>query len=140
MATKYIFLMKLRRVIFKARRRQSGVSLVELTFIIIFLGVAPASTITMVSTGVTQRIDSESLSLASMLAEQKLEEIRGDKNGRGYFYLTSQNYATEANAGGYSGYTRATNITTYQNYKKVEVVVSKENVPSVTLVTFFTNY
>lgn len=140
MAMKYISLTKLRRVIFSQGAGQRGVSLVELIFVIIFLGVAMTSTLTMVSTGVTQSMDIESMSLASMLAEQKLEAIRGDKNGRGYFYLTSQNYVTEANAGGYSGYTRSTNVTTYGNYKKVEVTVSKENIPSVTLVTFFTNY
>ncbi len=140
MATISIFLMRLNHAIFKICKCQRGVSLVELIFVIIFLGIALASTLTMVSTSVTQSMDSETLSLASMLAEQKMEEIRGDKNGRGYFYITSQNYENEANAGGYSGFTRSTTVTTYQNYKKVEVVVAKENIPSVMLVTYLTNY
>ncbi|KAA3618077.1 MAG: type II secretion system protein [Calditrichaeota bacterium] len=140
MAIPFTFLTKLNHAIFRQFTGQRGFSLIELIFVIIFLGIALATTLTMVSTGVTQSMDSETLSLSSTLAEQKLEEIRGDKNGRGYFYITSQNYVTESNAGGYSGFTRTTTVTTYQNYKKIEVVVSKEDIPSVELVTFLTNY
>ncbi len=140
MAAKFIYLMKLNLAIFKKLSRQRGFSLIELIFVILFLGIALSTTLSMISTSVTQSMDSESLSFSNTLAEQKMEEIRGDKNGRGYFYITNPNYQSESNAAGYSGYTRSTMITTYSTYKKVEVTVSKEDVPSVTLVTFLTNY
>ncbi|MCA9730962.1 hypothetical protein KC799_02460 [candidate division KSB1 bacterium] len=140
MAAKFTFLTRLNREIFKGNQNQSGFSLIELIFVTIFLGIALTATLSMVSTGVTQSMDSEALSLATTLAEQKMEEIRGDKNGRGYFYITNENYLSESNAGGYSGYTRTTSITTYSTYKQVVVTVTKQNVPSMSLVTYLTNY
>ena len=132
--------MKLNREIFRAIKSQRGYSLIELVMVTVFLGVAIAATLTMMTTGISKSFDTENLSLASMLAEQKLEEIRGDKNGRGYFYITNENYLSESNAGGYSGYTRTTSITTYSTYKQVVVTVTKQNVPSMSLVTYLTNY
>lgn len=140
MVVKFIYSMKSNREISSLEQNEGGFSLVELIFVMLFLGIALATTLSMVSTGVTKSMDSESMSLATTLAEQKMEEIRGDKNGRGYFYVTNSNYDTETNAGGYAGFTRTTTITTYSSYKEITVSVAKEDMPTVTLVTFLTNY
>lgn len=140
MIKRFIYSMKLNREIFRTLKSQKGYSLIELVMVTVFLGVAIAATLTMMTAGISKSFDTENLSLASMLAEQKLEEIRGDKNGRGYHFVDNESYVTESNAGGYSGYTRTVLITTYQTYKEISVTVSHSNQPSFTLVTQLTNY
>ncbi len=132
--------MKSGRAIFKVLTNQRGNSLLELIMVIIFLGVAFVTTLGMMSTGITKSVKIEQLTRALMLAEQKMEEVRGDKSTRGYSWITENNYPVENNPGGYSGFKRTVNVISYSTYKQVQVVVEHDELPKVELYTHIANF
>lgn len=137
---KFVSSMKSSRGIFSAFASERGFTLIELIMVIIFLSVAFVATLGMMSTGIEESVDTEILTKAITLAEQKMEVILGDKNGLGYQYLENANYNDEQNVGGYSGFTRTVQITTYSTYKEVVVKVKHNGIKDVVLTTQMTNY
>lgn len=121
-------------------RGQRGFTLVETIMVIIFLGVAFIAVLQVMSSSVSHSVDTELLTRATALAEEKMEKIVGDKNGRGYAYLVNSNYPTEANAGGNHGFTRSVSIVEYSTYKSIQVSVAHTGIQPVRLVSFVTNY
>jgi len=119
---------------------ESGLSFVELIVVIVFISIALASLLNVFSVSLTSSVGSEHLSLSVQLAEYKMEQVRSDKASFGYNYLRASNYPTENSPENYSGYTRSVLITTYSDYKKVEVSITKEGINDVSLVALFTNY
>lgn len=132
--------MKWNREISDDRTGEAGFSLIELIMVIIFISVAFVSTMSMMSTGIEKSVDSEVLTRATMLAEEKLEQIRGHKNTEGYYYLKNENYPQETNAGGNQGYTRIVQISNFANYKEVKVIVKHPAIQDVVVVTHLANY
>ncbi len=132
--------MKSGREIFRSLGNQRGNSLLELIMVIIFLGVAFVTTLGMMSTGITKSVKIELLTRAMMLAEQKMEEVRGDKSTRGYSWVKESNYPVESNPGGYEGFTRSVKVTSYSTYKEVQVIVQHDDLPTVTLHTHIANF
>lgn len=132
--------MKSSRGIFKSLGCERGFSLIELVMVIIFLGVAFVATMGMMTSGVEKSVDTEVLTRAIMLAEQKMEEVRSDKNTLGYQYLIMQNYPDETNAGGSQGYSREIRFEDFANYKQVTVTVHHASIADVKLVAYLANY
>jgi len=132
--------MKWSREIFESPKNQEGFSLIELIMVIIFISVAFVATMSMMSSGIEKSVESEALTRATMLAEEKMEQIRGDKNTEGYHYLKNENYPQETNAGGNQGYTRIVQISNYATYKEIKVIVKHASIQDVVLVTHLTNY
>ncbi len=129
-------------VLFKVNllKPQTGFTLTELLITVVFVGVALVGLLNTYNVGLRSASDSESISMATQIAEKKMEIIKSDKAAFGYSYLISNNYPQEENPDNYSGYTRRVIITTFANYKKTKVVVSHNSFPDVSLVTIFTNY
>ena len=120
--------------------QQAGYSLVELIMVIIFIGVAFVATMGMMSGSMQKSAQSEVLTQAIFLAEQKMEAIRGDKNSLGYHYLVNDNYPPEQDADGYVGYTRMVSIQDFGSYKEIKVTVTYPGIKPVTLITQMANY
>ncbi len=123
-----------------AFRREGGYSLIETIMVMVFLGVAFVAVLNVMSTSVSQSVDTELMTRAIALAEEKMEIVVGDKTSRGYGYLISSNYPVETNPNGQKGFTRTTAITTYSTYKSVQVVVVHSKIAPVRLLTYVTNY
>ncbi|MDQ7052038.1 MAG: hypothetical protein Q9P14_03750 [candidate division KSB1 bacterium] len=83
---------------------------------------------------------SETLTQAIFLAEQKMEAIRSDKNSLGYQHLIDENYPVEQEIDGYPGYTRTVTILDFGSYKEIKVTVTYPGFRPVTLITQMTNY
>ena len=122
------------------RRREAGFTMIEAIMTIIFLSVAVVTTLRVMSSSVNQSVDTELMTRAIALAEQRMEQVVGDKAGRGYNYLVNANYSTETNAGGNPGFTRTVSIITYSTYKSITVQVSRTGIQTVRLVSFVANY
>lgn len=124
----------------RAVRSERGYSLIETVMVMVFLGVAFVAALNVMSTGVSQSVDSELMTKAVALAEEKMEKIVGDKSSRGYGYLIAANYPVESNPNGMTGFTRTVTITTYSTYKSIRVVVSNSKIAPMRLTTLVTNY
>lgn len=124
----------------RAGRGQSGASLMEAIMVVVFLGVAFVAVLQVMSSSLEHSVDNEVRTRAIALAEEKMEQVVGDKNGRGYGYLVNANYPVESDASGNRGFSRSVAITDYSTRKLVEVVVTHANIPPVRLVTSVTNY
>jgi len=119
---------------------QGGYSMVELIMVIVFIGVAFVATIGMMTGSMQKSAQSETLTQAIFLAEQKMEAIRGDKNSLGYQYLIDENYPVEQEIDGYPGFTRTVTILDFGSYKEIKVTVTHPGFKPVTLITQMTNY
>jgi prepilin-type N-terminal cleavage/methylation domain-containing protein len=123
-----------------ARRCQRGYSLIETIMVMAFLGVAFVAILNVMSTGVSQSVDTELMTKAVTLAEEKMEKVVGDKTSRGYAYLIGANYPVENNPNSLTGFTRTVSITTYSTYKSIQVTVTHPKIAPLRLFTFVTNY
>ena len=119
---------------------QKGFSLTEMIVTVVFISVALIALLNTFNVGLRSAADSNSMSLSTQIAETKMERIKSDKASFGLSYLIHSNYLQEDNPDGCSGYTRTVTITNYENYKKIEVAVTHNSFPSITLVTLFSNY
>ncbi len=114
--------------------------MVELIVTLIFVGIALTALLGSFSTSVCKSTDSEALTLAVELAEAKLEQIQSDKSGRGYPYISEENYPEETDPDGYAGYVRKVSITPQTDYKEITVTVTHPNMEEVSLSTILANY
>ncbi|NOY77762.1 MAG: type II secretion system protein [Calditrichaeota bacterium] len=119
---------------------EAGLTLIELVMVIIFVSIALTALLNSFNVSITKSTDSESLTIAVQLAEEKLEEIRSDKDGRGYVYIVSDNYPQEVAPDGYANFTRTVSITDHTDYKTVSVTITHPDIPDVTLATILANY
>lgn len=130
----------LRPETFSRKERQSGFTLVELVFVIVFLSVAVLASMQLMSSSLSGSFHSEHLVVATDLASEKLEQIMADKNSRGYGYVAQSNYAFETNVNGNIGFDRGVTITDLGTSKQVQVTVYHPKLDDVTMVAFITNY
>ncbi len=114
--------------------------LIELVFIVVFLGVALVATMNLLSTGMTDSVKVELMATAVNLANSKLEAIMADKKSRGYGYIKEANYQDETSAEGHSGFNRFVSVTDHGTHKEVRVRVTHAKIPDVELVALLTNY
>ncbi|MFQ5706878.1 MAG: Tfp pilus assembly protein FimT/FimU [bacterium] len=124
----------------KAILNNRGYSLIEMVLVIIFLGVALISTMEMMSSGLVHNLDNEVLTTAINLANDKMETIFADKNGKGFGYIDESNYAAETNANGYRGFSRYVTVTDQATYKEVKVRVTHPNIEDCILTAYLANY
>lgn len=108
--------------------------------VIVFLSAGLITSLSLMSTSMSSSGKSELLSRALLLAEQKVEEIRGDKTLLGYDYLNTQNYPPEQLNGRMQGFSRTVEIKQTAHYKEVTVTVSHPKITPVKLTTQFTRY
>ena len=119
---------------------QTGFTLVELALTVIIVGICFMSLVAVFSTSLVGSSDSEHITIATFLAQEKMEQILADKNGRGYSYIVNSNYPAEDPVPGYPGYSRSVVITEVSDYKIVVVRVSHLDSSDVELTTEVTNY
>jgi len=119
---------------------EAGLTLIELIVVIFFVSIALTALLNSFNVSITKSTDSETLTIAVELAEEKLEEIRSDKDGRGYPFIISDNYPEEANPDGYANFTRSVSIVPHTNYKTIYVTVANPKIPNVQLATILANY
>lgn len=119
---------------------KQGFTLIEMIMVTVFLGVAIVATMNMMSTGVTDTIKIELLNTATNLANEKLEAIFTDKKSKGYGYIQQNNYPTETNPNGHTGFSRYVTIFDQTTYKEVIVRVTHHQIEDCTLVARLTNY
>jgi len=133
-------LVALKHSLRKALANESGLTLIELVMVIIFVSIALTALLNSFNVSITKSTDSESLTIAVELAEEKLEEIRSDKDGRGYFFIVSDNYPQEVAPDGYANFTRTVSIVSHTDYKTVYVTITNPKIPDVKLATILANY
>lgn len=121
-------------------KNSRGSTLLELLLVIIFLGVALVSTISVMSSSLYNSFDTEIMLTAVNLAHEKLEDIFYDKNNKGYGFVKEQNYPVENEPDGKKGFTRSVSVTDFATYKEVKVTVTHANIPDCVLVAYLTNY
>ena len=124
----------------KLQKDETGLTLIELVIVTLFTSIALAALLNSFTVSITSSTDSETLTIAGELANAKLEQIRSDKDGKGYPFIIQSNYPQEINPEGYTNFTRAVSITAHTNYKTVQVTVSNPQIPDVTLTTILANY
>lgn len=117
-----------------------GFTLLELLFVIVFLGVALVALLDMTSSSTSTVVNSQVVITATNLANEKMEQIFADKNSEGYGYIIQTNYPSEVNAEGQSGYNRYVTITDQGTYKEANVRVTHGGIPDLILTAFLTNY
>ena len=119
---------------------QTGFTLIELVLTVIIVGICFLSLVAVFSTSLVGSSDSEHTTIATFLAQEKMEQILADKNGRGYGYIVNSSYPAENPVPGYPGYSRSVIIAEMSDYKIVVVKVSHPESPDVELTTEVTNY
>lgn len=137
---------------FKKLKNQKGFTLLEsiLAATIISVGIWGAMLVT--QNAQVTGVYSDKVTIATQLANEKLEEIIADKSlkSSGYSGITETNYSAETLSGNFSGYERSVTITevsdadlstptTGSGLKKVTVTVSFDG-QDVSLVTVLANY
>lgn len=132
--------MKSSRAVFKRIRAERGTSFIELIMVIVFLSVAFIATLASLSSGIEKSVDMELIAKGMILAEQKMEQIRGHKNAQGYHYLSYENYPAESSISGSPGFSREVVITTFANYKEIKIIVHHSGMRDIELVSQFANY
>ncbi len=124
----------------KTLRNTQGYSLVEIVFVIIFLGMALTATLSMTTSGLRNSVNTQFVTTATNLANEKMEEIYADKKTKGYPYIVQNNYSSETNPGGNVGYYRYVIITDQSTYKEVKVKVTHADLNDCILTAYLTNY
>lgn len=125
---------------------ESGLTLIELTSIIIILSIGVLSYMNMSSFVTSQSGQATLMMKAMQQVQEKMEEIRADKDNsdRGYSWITSQdNYDDEELDG---GFTRSVEVQTAGlshngiPYAYLKVTVSHADMPDVGISTWLTDY
>lgn len=143
----------------RARRRpgvraRNGFTLIETIIAIVVLSLAVPPMMWSLRQAHVQRVSPMMASKARWLASEKLEDIVADRHSttRGYTYLVSGNYPTEASITGSAGFTRSVAFaettadlsTAGTGYKRVTITVSYTDgagvARSLTLSTIVTDY
>ncbi|MFQ5674495.1 MAG: hypothetical protein ACE5G1_01250 [bacterium] len=82
----------------------------------------------------------ELINTATDLANEKMEEIFADKKSKGYGYVQQNNYQSESNPNGFSGFTRLVEISSQSNSKRIRVRVTHAALQDIVLEAYITNY
>jgi Tfp pilus assembly protein PilV len=123
-----------------------GMTLIEVIIIVVVLGIAVPALMSLMSSTLFHSGKSAILSQSTMFAQERIEEIIADKksDSRGYGYVvTPGRYLSDSPA---SGFTRTVAVQTtgmtYNGvpYAHVEVTVSHDDIPNITLSTWLTEY
>ena len=128
------------RLLKKKMGSEGGLTLIELIVVIFFTSIALTALLNSFNVSITKSTGSEALTIAVELAQEKLEEIRSDKDGQGYPFIISDNYPQEDAPDGYTNFTRSVSIMSHTDYKTVYVTVTNPKIPNVKLATILANY
>lgn len=138
--------------------KENGFTFIEVILVIVIMAVAIPAMISSVSFMVQGQVNAIGTTTAMDLAQERMEEIMGDKRypPRGFAWLVNINYPAETPVAGFSNYNRSVNIVCVNpgaldtsvpcptGYKRVEVTVQAvgvgSSVPDAELVTVVTNY
>jgi hypothetical protein len=85
-------------------------------------------------------MNTEFISTATNLANEKMEQIFADKRSKGYSFIAPNNYPSETNPNGYNGYIRSVAISTNSTNKMVVVTVTHNSIEPCVLTAWLTNY
>lgn len=129
-------------------RNQQGYSLVEIVLVIIILGITIPPLLNLFSYNLTNSSESEYSTRALYFAEERMEEILGDKRasdaGKGFGYILAPGrYPDDEPA---TGFTRHVTIDTAGKrvngipYAEVRVVVRHAEIDSIVLTGWVTDY
>ncbi|MBU1917179.1 MAG: hypothetical protein ABII18_03145 [bacterium] len=128
-------------------RNNKGISLIETTLAIVIVSTALLAGLSLLQGNVVASVQYERTTIATHLANEKLEGILADKEFRGYSYATNTlNYPTETLIDDFAGFTReviitevdATDLTTPQTgsgLNKIDIVVTWSNNSQVIITT-----
>ena len=127
---------------------ERGFSLIEAVMVIIVLAISVPVLVVLLGSGALYSIEAEQRTQATLLAQEKMDEIIADKNGefmgRGYAYVDSVIAAGGYNEVPLPGYTCTVTAidTSYGGvtYKEVTVRVSTTRISDVVLRTWLTEY
>lgn len=133
--------------------RQKGFTLIEAILTLTILASGIVGVLTLYQRNIAKSDEMEQTLIATLLAQEKLEQIVQDKKYKLYPYIITANYPVteDLTAEGYPAYTRTTtiqevnsgNLTTPQSgtgYKRVTVGVSVTGGPTVTFDTLLTQW
>ncbi|HUK55947.1 MAG TPA: prepilin-type N-terminal cleavage/methylation domain-containing protein [Nitrospiria bacterium] len=138
--------------------RSKGFTLIEVILTIVILAIAIPGLISAVGFMTSRQVNTVGTTTAADLAQEKMEEIMGDRNnpGRGFGYIIAGNYPAENPVTGFTKYNRSVTITCFTNnaltttaacptdYKQVQVTVQASgvgpSVPAAVLVSLVTNH
>ncbi len=123
---------------------ENGFTLIELVMTIVILSIAIVSMMNLSSTILVKSNQSSVLSQAVLYAEEKMEEIRADKNnpGRGYDWITTEGSYTMESLD--NGFTRSVSVEDESHngisYALIEVVMHHGELSDYKLTTWLTDY
>ena len=127
----------------KRLKSQAGFSLIELVLVILILGIALLPLVTQMMQSTTHCFDGQTVSTASFLARERLEQILGDENAPaiGYAGIVAARYPDESPVAGFPGYQRQVTISPDSVYsgrafKAFRVPVASDQGLSVTLASW----
>lgn len=116
------------------RRHHRGFTLIEAIACIVMLAILIPPTLWSIREGHKQRINPALAARARWLATEKVEDVIADRHSatRGYGYLASSNYPSEASIAGYPGFSRSVAfaetgvdlVSAGTGFKRVDVTVS----------------
>lgn len=124
----------------KLKSNETGVGFIELILVIAILTIGLLTVMSSFRTGIKSSVGSETQSIAVQLAEEKMEEIKSDKESSGFSSLDGNDYSNEIDPGGFVGFTRSVSITSVSDYKLVTVTVIHQDIPDIELTTVYENY
>ena len=140
-------------------RGEAGFSLIEIIITLVVLSIAAVGVLSVFSG--TQRGSADPLILnqAVQLAQEKMDEIMGDRKnpGRGFLYIVPGNYGPDTPVPGFANFNRTVTIfcvnsgtlntdntqvppCTVSGYTHVTVTVTNATIGGVTVETVFANY
>ena len=130
----------MRRNSAKRQSSQAGISLIELTVVMVFLGIVLVAMMRMMTNSISTSVNVEFLRTAANLGNEKMEQIFADKRSQGYGYVDEDNYPDETSPNGMQGFSRSVAIETNTSNKRVTVTVRRQDMPDFVLTAWLTNY
>ena len=120
--------------------KNDGFTLIEIIIVIVLMGIILPPIISMIIQGVRSSALAELTTVASHVAQGKMEQITRDKmiSNSGYENLAAASENVVVNG---ITYTTLTNVTTIQTgVKEVELTVQGPGISDIQVITWFTNY
>ena len=120
--------------------KNDGFTLIEIIIVIVLMGIILPPIITMVIQGVRSSALAELRTVASHVAQGKMEQITRDKmiSNSGYENLAAASENVVVNGITYSTLTNVSTIET--GVKEVGVTVQAPGISDIQVITWFTNY
>lgn len=125
-------------------KRVQGYSLIEIILVVLILGIALPPIITIFSQNLSNNVKSEWYTKATLLAEERMEQILSDKRAHSYEYIVSPDRYPEDTPE--SGFTRTVSIDESGHiidgipYAEIQVTISHPSINDVTITAWVTNY